>query len=89
MKKLKLFLLIFTMFWSVIIQAQSLTYGFAFDISNGGIPTATFNVGNQENRPGGMAFSNDGMKMFVVGFSNAVDQHYQLTNQFDATTRDS
>lgn len=85
MKKLLLFSLLVTLFWPDMTQAQSLTYGYAFDISNGGIPKTPFNVGDQESMPGGIAFSNDGTKMFVVGFISDAVQQYQLTNPFDVT----
>ena len=48
-----------------------------------------FNVSSQDASPTGMAFSNDGAKMFVVGdFENAIYE-YTLTTPFDVSTATS
>ena len=57
----------------------------AFDAS-----TRTFvgaaDISAQESDPTGMAFSNDGLKMFVIGFNRAAVNEYTLTTPFDAST---
>ncbi len=57
----------------------------AFDV-----PTATFvdafSVSSRENAPTGMAFSNDGLKMFVVGFKGNDINEYELSAPFDVST---
>ena len=57
----------------------------AFDAS-----TAThvdaFSVSSQESTPQGMAFSNDGTKMFVIGSSSDRIHEYALSTPFDAST---
>ena len=61
------------------------TLSAAFDV-----PTATFvdafSVSSQENSPSGMAFSNDGLKMFVVGSSGNDINEYELSTPFDVST---
>ena len=61
------------------------TLSAAFDV-----PTATFvdafSVSSQENSPSGMAFSNDGLKMFVVGSSGNDIIEYELSTPFDVST---
>ena len=45
-----------------------------------------FSVSSQETDPTGMAFSNDGAKMFVVGYSGDDVNEYALSTPFDAST---
>ena len=56
-----------------------------FDISTASYVGST-SVASQENGPGGMAFSNDGTKMFVVGTTGDDVNEYNLTAAFDVST---
>ena len=57
----------------------------AFDVS-----TATFvdrfEVVNEDNNPSGVAFNNDGTKMFVTGFTGDNVYEYTLSTGFDLTS---
>ena len=57
-----------------------------FDISRAAFTSVTFNVGEQEGNPRGMAFSSDGSKMFVVGSTADNVTEYTLTAPFDIST---
>ncbi len=60
-------------------------YGGQFDVSSNPDLNldAALNIDVQEDAAGGFAFSNDGMKMFVVGFTNDEVFQYTLTTAFD------
>ena len=45
-----------------------------------------FSVSSQDTSPRGMAFSNDGTKMFVVGYTNKNINQYALSSPFDVST---
>ncbi|GEM_PF-3620719 len=45
-----------------------------------------FFVGNEENIPTGLAFNNDGSKMFVIGFDDVAVIEYHLSVNFDVST---
>ena len=45
------------------------------------------NIRRQENSPGGIAFSNNGTKMFIVGSTGKDVNEYDLSTPFDASTR--
>ena len=45
-----------------------------------------YSVGNREVHPQGLAFNNDGTKMFVVGMSGDDVNEYALTTGFDVST---
>ncbi|MEP5611898.1 MAG: T9SS type A sorting domain-containing protein [Cyclobacteriaceae bacterium] len=64
-----------------------ITYGSRFDLTDE-TPTlaASFSVVNEDDGPGGMAFSNDGMKMFMVGFTNDRVFEYDLSTAFDVSS---
>ena len=57
-----------------------------FDVSTATFADVTFSVFDQDTVPTGMAFSNDGAKMFVVGSFGADIHEYTLTTPFDITT---
>ena len=63
------------------------TLSVAFDASTRNFVDAT-SISDQESLPTGMAFSNDGTKMFVIGSSagGAINE-YTLSVAFDASTR--
>ena len=49
----------------------------AWDVSTASYNNVSFYVGSQEPYPGGVAFSSDGSKMYIVGYTN--DTVYQYT----------
>ena len=62
----------------------------AFDASTA-IPTGNFSVVSEEGIPTGMAFSNNGTKMFVVGFHGNITEYtlptaFNISNAFSAST---
>ena len=59
-----------------------------FDISNATYDgnDERFSVSSQDTSPRGMAFSNDGLKMFVVGYTNKNINQYALSSPFDVST---
>ena len=57
----------------------------AFDVTTSSF-VDFFSVAAREFSPAGLAFSPDGTKMFVVGFSNANVNEYTLSIPFDVTT---
>ena len=46
----------------------------------------SFDSSSQEGTPTGLAFNNDGTKMFVVGFSSDAVNEYTLSTAFDVST---
>jgi len=57
-----------------------------YDIKRAKFLGDSFNVFNQEVSPQSVAFSNDGLKLFVVGFGAEAVLEYNLTIAFDVTT---
>ena len=57
----------------------------AFDVSTATYVNA-FNVRSEDHNPQGLAFSNDGTKMFVVGQINRHVYEYTLPTAFDVST---
>ena len=57
----------------------------AFDASTAAFVDA-FSVSAQETMPSGIAFSNDGIRMFVTGLTGQDINEYALTASFDAST---
>ena len=60
-----------------------------FDVSTATFVSPPFDVSSQEPRPTGMAFSNDGTKMFVVGINGTGINEYALATAFDVSTATS
>ena len=56
-----------------------------FDVSTA-THDSSLSVAGQETAPSGMAFSNDGTKMFVVGFTGRYINEYTLSTPFDVST---
>ncbi len=56
----------------------------AFDLTGASF-TAAFDISTQDGTPDGIAFSNDGTKMFVAGYTNGNINEYALPNAFDLT----
>jgi SpoU rRNA methylase family enzyme len=57
----------------------------AFDISSA-VYSQNFSVVSQESIPSGIAFNNDGSKMFVVGYAGQDINEYDLSTGFDVST---
>ena len=56
-----------------------------FDVSTA-VNVSAISVQSQENRPTGIAFSNDGAKMFVIGTRGVDVNEYDLSTPFDVST---
>ena len=61
------------------------TLSTGFNISTAGSPT-TFSVNSQDTDPFGLAFNNDGTKMFVSGAQNDKIYEYTLSTAFSTAT---
>ena len=62
----------------------------SFDVSTAAFTDVTFPVSSQEPSPTGMAFSNDGKKMFVIGDDGGGEiNEYTLSTPFDLSTASS
>jgi DNA-binding beta-propeller fold protein YncE len=59
--------------------------GTAWDIGTATY-TQSFSVAAQETNPAGLAFSGDGTRMYVTGFSNRVILEYALSTAWDVST---
>ena len=57
-----------------------------FDVSTATFANVVFSVSMQETTPTGMAFSNNGLKMFVVGWDADNINEYTLSTPFDVST---
>ncbi len=57
-----------------------------FDLSTAVHTDRSFSVGTQETSPTGMAFSTDGIKMFVAGAAGKDINEYTLSDPFDVST---
>ena len=57
-----------------------------FDLSTASFANVIFSVLLQDSQPKGVAFSNDGYKMFVVGATGDSIYKYTLTTPFDVST---
>ena len=69
--------------WFVNATPKSLTNN--YDVSEG-IFVDTFDVSSQEINPSGMAFNNDGTKLYVVGVDSDNVNEYDLSTPFDVST---
>jgi len=58
----------------------------AFDLSTASYDSVSFSVSSQDTLPTGLAFSNDGTKMFMVGRSTDTIYQYSLSTGFDLST---
>tara|TARA_R110000822_G_scaffold63885_4_gene156932 strand:- start:106 stop:4341 length:4236 start_codon:yes stop_codon:yes gene_type:complete len=61
------------------------TLSTGFDISTSSY-TRNFSVSSQENQPTGIAFNNDGTKMYVTGMSSDAINQYALSTAFNVST---
>lgn len=57
-----------------------------WDISTGVYDTKFFSVTSQDTTPGGIHFSTDGFKMFILGLATAAVYQYSLTTAWDVST---
>ena len=58
----------------------------AWDISTGSYASKSLSVAAQEVSPSGLAFSSDGTKAYIVGFSTDTIYQYTLTTAWDIST---
>lgn len=58
----------------------------AFDVSTAAYNSVSFSVSLQESNPNGIAFNNDGTKMYIVGQTGDDVNEYTLTTGFDLST---
>ena len=61
------------------------TLSTGFDVSTASF-VDSFDVSTQDNTPVGIAFNNDGSKMFIIGKMNAGVNEYTLSTEFDVST---
>jgi sugar lactone lactonase YvrE len=62
------------------------TLSTAFDLSTASYDSVSFSVSGQGTAPRGIAFNNDGSKMYVVGVTNDTIYQYSLSTAFDLST---
>ena len=62
------------------------TLSTSFDLTSTVTFVVTFDFSGQDNRPRGMAFNNDGTKMYVLGYSGEDVNVYTLSTGFDLTS---
>jgi DNA-binding beta-propeller fold protein YncE len=62
------------------------TLSTAFNLSTASYANKYFNAGSQEIYPTGLAFNNDGTKMYVSGFDSDKVHQYTLSTSFDVST---
>ena len=58
----------------------------AFDLSTASYDSVNINVSSQDSSPTGLAFSSDGIKMYVVGSSSDAVYQYSLSTEWDLST---
>jgi sugar lactone lactonase YvrE len=58
----------------------------AFDLSTASYDSVSFDVSGQASSSTGIAFNNDGTKMYIVGFSGDSVYQYSLSTDFDLST---
>jgi hypothetical protein len=62
------------------------TLSTAFDLSTASYDSVSFSVASQDTSPFGLAFNNDGTKMYIVGNANDTVFQYSLSTAFDLST---
>jgi 6-phosphogluconolactonase (cycloisomerase 2 family) len=62
------------------------TLSSAFDLSTASYDSVSFSVAGQDTGPTGLAFSDDGTKMYVCGYQNDSVYQYTLSSAFDLST---
>jgi len=68
------------------VDVNQYTLVTAFDISTASFDSVTFSVSSQETAPSGIAFNNDGTKMYIVGTDGDDVNQYTLSNAYDIST---
>jgi len=58
----------------------------AFDLSTASYDSVSFSVASQDSNPRGIAFNNDGTKMYMMGNTNDSVFQYSLSTAFDVST---
>ncbi|MEO1253323.1 MAG: hypothetical protein AAFY41_00370, partial [Bacteroidota bacterium] len=64
-------------------NAQEISYGNSFDITQGLLLRSELSVSAQEQSPSGVFFSPDGLNMFIVGTNDDEVNHYVLNTPYD------
>ena len=72
--------------YSVQATDGSGTYLSSYDIENASYDDISLDVSGQDSKPSGIAFSNDGTKMFLAGYTNDNVYQYSLSTAFDLST---
>jgi len=62
------------------------TLSTSFDLSTASYDSVSFSVAGQDTLPYGIAFNNDGTKMYMTGFSSDTVYQYTLSTAFDLST---
>ena len=62
------------------------SFSTAFDLSTASYDSVSFSVTSQDTAPLGVAFNNDGTKMYMVGATNDSIYQYSLSTAFDLST---
>ena len=62
------------------------TLSTAFDLSTASYDSVTFNVSSQASTAFGLAFNNNGTKMYIVSFGNDTIYQYSLSSAFNLST---
>jgi sugar lactone lactonase YvrE len=57
-----------------------------FDVSTGSFASKSFSAASQDTVPRGLAFNNNGTKMFIAGEANDAVYQYSLSTSWDVTT---
>jgi len=68
------------------VNEYTLTTGFDVSTATYAGDDERFDISNEETWPSGLAFNNDGTKMFVVGRAGDDVSEYTLTTGFDVST---
>ena len=71
---------------SKYVYEYNLTTSFDISTANYAGNAERFYVGNEEGIPLGMAFNNDGTKMYIIGMSGDEVNEYTLSTGFDVST---
>ncbi len=75
-----------SIFRNALIVSPSLTYSVSPDVSTAVFSGVTYNIAPEETSPRGLAFNNDGTKMYVVGIDQADVNEYILGSAYDVST---
>ncbi len=58
----------------------------SYDLSTTSYDSVSFNVSSEDTEPRGIAFNNDGSKMYIIGADTDAIYQYSLTTPFDIST---